>query len=161
MSITAGVRAARRKWPRERVLAALIVVSVVLNLFFVAGAAWTRLNRAPPVGGFEQRFQQMAGQLNLDPQQKIAFDRYAATVQSARENLRRQMAPVFEAVQQEIAQPRPDVAHIRQLLDQAAETRRRFQQEAVMQTLRFVATLSAEQRTKFIAIEREHRPPHS
>jgi Spy/CpxP family protein refolding chaperone len=150
-----------RKWPRQRLLAALLAVSVVLNLFFVAGAAWTRLNRAPPAGGFEQRFHEMATQLDLDPRQQVAFDRYEAAVQSARENLRRKVGPLFEAVQQEIVQPQPDVARIRQLLDQAADTRRGFQQEAVMQTVKFVATLSADQRGKFIAIERAHRPPHS
>jgi Spy/CpxP family protein refolding chaperone len=165
VSIATAGTTIMRKWPRQRLLVALLAVSVVLNLFFiagffVAGAPWSHLNRAVPAGGVEQRFHEMATQLALDPQQQLAFDRYEAAVQSARENLRRKIGPVFEAVQQEIAQPQPDVTRIRQLLDEAAETRRGFQQEAVMQTVKFVATLSAEQREKFVAIERERRPQH-
>jgi Spy/CpxP family protein refolding chaperone len=160
VTITTAGHAIQRNWPRRRILAALLAVSAVLNLFFVAGAVWTRLNPAPPASAFEQRFREMAARLDLDPQQQAAFDHYSAAVQAARQNLRRQIGPVFEAVQQEIVKPQPDVARIRQLLDQATETRRSFQQEAVMQTVRFVATLSAAQREKFIAIEREHRPPH-
>jgi Spy/CpxP family protein refolding chaperone len=81
-------------------------------------------------------------------------------MQSARENLRRKNEPVFAAVQQEIVAPQPDPARIRQLLDQAAQTRRAFQEATVTQTIGFVATLSPAQREKFIAIEHEHRPPH-
>lgn len=157
MSIATAGRTALRKWPRHRLLAGLLAVSVVLNLFFVAGAAWTRFNSAPPAVGFEQRFREMARRLDLDAQQKLAFDHYAATVQADRENLRRKVGPTFDAVQQEIVQPQPDLARIRQLLDQAAATRRYFQQEAITQTVKFVSTLSAEQRSRFIAIEREHR----
>lgn len=160
MSITTAGRAMPRNWPRQRILVALLAISAVLNLFFLAGAAWTRLTPAPSPPGFDQRFRQMAAQLDLDPQQKAAFGRYEAAVQSARENLRRQVGPVFEALQQEISAPQPDMRRVDRLLDQAAATRRGFQEEAVGQTIRFVATLSPEQRERFIAIEREHRAPH-
>ena len=42
-AVTAGPSPATG-WPRRRLLLALLVVSVALNLFFVAGAAWTRWN---------------------------------------------------------------------------------------------------------------------
>jgi Spy/CpxP family protein refolding chaperone len=156
---TAGT-ALPRNWPRRRLLAALLAVSVVLNLFFIAGAMWTRLRPPPAAPGFEQRFHEMAAQLDLDPQQKLAFDQYEAAMRAGREHQRRQIAPLIDAVRVEIAKPQPDVKHIEQLLDQAAEQRRQFQHEAIGRTIGFMATLSAAQREKFVAIERERWAAH-
>jgi uncharacterized membrane protein len=153
-------RAIVRKWPGQRTLAALLAVSVVLNLFFVAGALWTRLNPPPAAPGFDERFQQMAAQLALDPQQQLAFERYAAAMRAGRDNLRRQIGPLIDTARQEIAKPQPDVNHIQQLLDQAGDMRRAFQRQAVAQTVGFAATLSAAQHAKFVAFERERWGPH-
>jgi Spy/CpxP family protein refolding chaperone len=151
-----------RRSPRRRLVAALLAVSLALNLFFIAGAVWTDINPPPQTVGFDQRFRAMAAQLALSPQQQVAFARYEAAMRSGREALHRQVRPLIDAVRQEIAKPQPDVGRIRQLLDEAAVAHRAFQRQAVTATLAFVATLTPAQRSTFVAIERQRweRRPH-
>ena len=70
-------------WPHRRVLLAVLVVSLVLNVCFIAGAAWTRM-RHPPAGALEPVFQRMPAELGLDDKQRAAFDRYVARDADAR-----------------------------------------------------------------------------
>jgi Spy/CpxP family protein refolding chaperone len=145
-------------WPSRRLLLALLVISLVLNLFFVVGAAWTRWNGSDQLPGPAQRFQQMAAQLDLDPQQRIAFNDYAAAMRTRTEKMHEQVAPLIAAAWEEIAKPQADPAQVMRLFDEAAEKRREFQREATGQTLAMLATLTPAQRSKFVAIIRERRP---
>jgi uncharacterized membrane protein len=146
---TAGT-AGPRRLPRARLLAGLLIVSVALNLFFIGGAAWTRLH--PPQGprSFEDRFQSMAGDLGLNQQQRAAFDQYAAAMRKRREAMWRQVSPLFEAARQDMAKPQADEKEIFGLVDRASDKRRDFQRDAIASTLDFLSTLSADQRRRFI-----------
>lgn len=161
MSAAAADRTFAPRSARRRLVAALLAVSLALNLFFIAGAVWTDINPPPQTAGFDERFRAMAAQLDLTPPQRIAFARYAAAMRSGHAALHRQVHPLIDAVRQEIAKSQPDVGRIRQLLDQAAIAHRAFERQAVTATLAFVATLTPAQRGTFVAIERqrwEHRP---
>lgn len=146
-------------WPRRHILAVLLVISAVLNLFFVAGAVWTRLH--PPAGrpSPEQRYQQMAAELDLDPQQRIGFDRYVAAMRARTETMHQQIGPLMGGTWDEMAKPDADLGQIMRRFDEASEKWRRFQRESTVQTLDFLAILSAEQRAKFVAMARERRAP--
>lgn len=156
-AVTAGPSPATG-WPRRRLLLALLVVSVALNLFFVAGAAWTRWNSVQPLPSPARRFQQMAAQLDLDPQQRITFRAYAAAMRARTERMQEQVAPLVNGAWEEIAKPQADPAQITRLFDEAAEKRREFQREATAQTLDLLASLTPAQRSKFVEIVRERRP---
>jgi uncharacterized membrane protein len=144
-------------WPRRRLLVTLLLVSVVLNVFFVAGAMWTRFH--PPVHwqGREQRYQRMAAELDLNPQQKIGFDRYVAAMRTGTEKMRQEIGPLIGGTWDEMAKPDASAEKITARFDEASEKWRRFQHETTTQTLGFLSTLSPEQRAKFVAIAREHR----
>lgn len=157
-AVTAGPTPATG-WPRRRLLLALLVVSVVLNLFFVAGAVWTRWHAPAPWQSPAQRYQQMATQLDLDPRQRIGFDAYVAAMRVRTEKMREQVAPLIGSAWEEIAKPQADVAHVMRLFDEASEKRREFQREATGQTLDLLAILSPAQRSKFVALARERRAP--
>jgi Spy/CpxP family protein refolding chaperone len=144
--------------PRRRLLLALLVVSVALNLFFVAGAAWTRWNGSDQLPSPARRFQQMAAQLDLDPQQQIAFRAYAAAMRAGTEKMHEQVAPLVNGAWEEIAKPHADPAQVTRLFDEAAEKRREFQREATAQTLDLLGNLTPAQRSKFVEIVRERRP---
>ncbi|MBV9553574.1 MAG: periplasmic heavy metal sensor [Alphaproteobacteria bacterium] len=153
MSVTAaGLPRARQ--PRNRVLAALLAVSVALNLCALAGAAWTRLNAppAPPTAG--ERFQRLAAALDLTPAQRPAFDAYAQAMIGRGERMRQEVEPALDAAWKEVAKPDADQARVMQLLDQAGDRRRAFQHEALSATFGLLATLSPGQREKFVAAER-------
>jgi uncharacterized membrane protein len=144
---------------RRHLLITLIAISVALNLFFIAGVAWIRLHGPPEALGAEERYDQMAAELKLDPQQRVAFDRYVAMMRTRVEEMRQQVDPLIGNAWQEVAKPQTDAAQVMALFDQATEKRRAFQRELATETLAFLSGLSPEQRGKFVAIAREHRAP--
>jgi Spy/CpxP family protein refolding chaperone len=143
--------------PSRRVLVILLVLSAVLNLCFIAGAAWTRAHA--PAGGpdLEQRYQRMAAELNLEPQQRAGFDAYVAAMRSRTERMREQVAPLINAAWEEIAKPQADAEQVMRLFDEATEKRREFQRETTARTLDFLAVLTPAQRGKFVEIAHERR----
>jgi len=156
VSVAAADGPFARRSSRRRLVAALLAVSLALNLFFIAGAVWTDVNPPPQTAAFDQRFQAMAAQLDLAPPQQVAFAHYEAAMRSGRDALHRQVRPLIDAVREEIAKPQPDVGRIGQFLDQAAAAHRAFERQAITATLAFVATLTPAQRGTFVAIERQH-----
>ena len=161
MSATAAGTTAPVTRSRPRLVLVLLALSVALNLFFVAGAAWIRLHPRAEGPGLEQRYQRMAAELDLDAQQRGAFDRYVAAMRSRTANMREQVAPLMGGAWEEIVKPQADAAQVNRLFDEAAEQRRQFQREVTTQTLAFLAVLSPAQRAKFVAIARERRTPSS
>lgn len=146
-------------WPRRRLLAALLVISVMLNVFFVVGAAWTRLHAPIRWAGAEQRYQQMAAELDLNAQQRIGFDRYVAAMQARTEKMHQEIRPLIAGTWDEMAKPDADLGQITGRFDGASEKWRQFQRESTAQTLDFLAILSPAQRSKFVVIARERRAP--
>jgi Spy/CpxP family protein refolding chaperone len=143
--------------PSRRLLIILLAVSAVLNLCFVAGAAWSWWHAPPRWVGMEQRYQQMAGELDLTPQQKTGFDAYVAAMRARTEKMRKEVGPLMGSAWDEMAKPQADEAKVARLFDEAAEKRREFQREASAQTLKFLAILTPAQRAKFVAIAHQRR----
>ena len=152
----AGTTAARRP-QRSRLWVALFVVSLALNLCFVAGAVWSRMHAPPVRMDMAEYYRQMASELDLDPQQRAAFDRYVAAMRARSDQMRQETDPPINAAWEEIAKPQPDAGKVEQLFDESAEKRRVFQREAASQMLTLLATLSPAQRGKFVQLMRERR----
>jgi Spy/CpxP family protein refolding chaperone len=153
--VTAGRTGAGGR--RSRLWIALVAVSLVLNLCFIAGAVWSRLH--PPAGRLDlaERYRQMAAQLDLDSQQRAAFDRYVAAIRSRGEQMRQETDPLMSAAWDELAKPKPDTARVEQLFDEAGEKRRAMQHETTSQTVNLLGALSPAQRAKFVSIMHEWR----
>jgi uncharacterized membrane protein len=150
-ALAAGVR---QHWWK-----ALLAVSLALNLFFVAGAVWVRIH-PPAFSSTEQRLDQMAGELGLNPLQKQAFEHYAQTMRERLRAMRKIMQPVIAAASAEMASPRADEAKVMRFLDDAAQQRHSFIRDMTTTTLTFLSTLSPEQRVKFVELVfRQHQRP--
>jgi Spy/CpxP family protein refolding chaperone len=143
--------------PRQRLLVAILAISVALNLCVVAGALWSRLHAPMPPPTFSERLHRLEATLDLTPAQQAAFDRYIADMTARGDQMRQQLDPMFDAAWAEIAKPDADQARVLQLFDDASAHRRAFMHDAVSSTLSLLATLTPEQRAKFIADEREFR----
>jgi Spy/CpxP family protein refolding chaperone len=154
-AVTAGRTGAGPR--RSRLWIALLAVSLVLNLCFIAGAVWSRVH--PPAARFDlaERYRQMAAQLDLDPQQRTAFDRYVGAIRSRTEQIRQDTDPLMSAAWEELAKPQPDMGKVERLFDEAAEKRRAMQHETTAQTVELLGALSPAQRAKFVATMREWR----
>lgn len=139
--------------PHRRTLLAVLVVSLVLNVCFVAGAAWTQINT--PAGGTEASLQRVPSELQLDEKQRAAFDRYAGALRGRFDKMRQQAAPLYSAAWEEMAKPQADAGEVARLFDEAGAKRQESLHESITQTLEFMSTLSPDQRRKFIALMRE------
>ncbi len=153
-----SVSTAARGVARGNLLWVLLTLSVVLNLCFVGGALWTYVHAAPPPN-LEARLRLMPGELALDPQQREAFDRYAGVIRARIRQMHETVEPLLSDAWSEIARPDADEAKITALFAAAGDKRRGFQRELTTETLTFMATLSPEQRLRFVEIARR-RPHH-
>ncbi|HVH78158.1 MAG TPA: periplasmic heavy metal sensor [Stellaceae bacterium] len=140
---------------RHRLLIAILAISLALNICVIAGAAWHRLH-GPPTQTFSERLHRLADTLDLTPQQQAAFDRYIASSAARGDRMRKEIEPIIDSAWTEMAKPDADETKVLQLLDQAGDHRRVFMHEAVDETAGLLATLSPDQRARFIAAQREY-----
>jgi uncharacterized membrane protein len=157
MSVTtAGAAPTRGGISGRRQLIAILVISLALNLCFVAGGLWSRFN-TPAAPTAAERFREVAATLKLTPEQKVAFDKYAMALRVQYRKLNADNDPKMMAAWTELAQDHPDQARVAQLLDEAAARRRAFQDQVVTETTELLAAFSPEQRAKFLAEVQQRR----
>jgi Spy/CpxP family protein refolding chaperone len=143
--------------PRKpHTLLVLLILSAALNLCFIGGALWLRMHEPPrtPI-----RPQEFADALKLTPQQRAGFEQYFHLMRARAQLMRAELDPIISRAWAEIAKPQPDQNQIEQDFEQAAAKRHAFAHDATQTTLGFLATLSPEQRQKFVALLHEHKAP--
>ena len=151
--------AAARGTTRHPLFWVALTLSLALNLCFVGGALWIRIQGpAPPVSPAE-RLQRIGSELDLDPAQKQAIQRYTENLRTHMQQMREKVEPMMSAAWAELAKPDADQATAARLFDEAGQARRGLQRELLAPTLAFLSTLSPEQRAKFV--ELFHRRPKS
>ena len=141
---------------RHPLLWVALTLSLLLNLCFVAGALWIRIQGPALPASPAERLQRIGAELALDPQQKQAFDQYSENVRAHMQRIRDTVEPLMTAAWSELAKPDADQATAARLFDEAGQARRGLQRELLAPTLSFLATLSPEQRAKFV--ELFHQP---
>ncbi len=146
---------ALRPGSRQHLIWVVLILSLALNLCFIAGALWIRVQGPPPPLSPEQRLEQIEPQLALDSQQRAAFDQYARTVRLRMQSMRETVEPLVGKAWSELAKPDADDAKVMQLFDQAGEQRRAFRRELGTATFDFLAKLTPEQRAKFVELARQ------
>ena len=137
---------------RRPLLWVALTLSLALNFCFVAGALWTRFQPPAPLASPAERLQRVGAELALNPQQRQAFERYAETLRTHMQQIRETVEPLMSAAWSELAKPDADQATAARLFDEAGQARRSLQRELLTPTLSFLATLSPEQRAKFIEL---------
>ena len=144
---------------RHPLLWVALTLSLLLNLCFVAGALWIRIQGPPVPASPAERLQRIGAELALDPQQRQAFDQYSENVRAHMQRMRDTVEPLMTAAWSELAKPDADQATAARLFDEAGQARRSLQRELLTPTLTLLATLSPEQRAKFV--ELFHQRPRS
>jgi uncharacterized membrane protein len=144
--------AAARGARRHPILWVALTLSLVLNLCFVAGALWIRIQGPALPGNPAERLQRIGAELALDPQQRQAFERYSENVRAHMQQMRETVEPLIRAAWSELAKPDVDQATAARLFDEAGQARRSLQRELLAPTLAFLATLSPDQRAKFVEL---------
>ncbi len=150
----AGAAARRGGWPRFRILVAVLAVSLVLNVLFVAGGVWSRVE-APASRGLDQRFERIGAQLELDPRQQAAFNGFIAEMRGRRDKVQRQVVPLYRAAWDVAGKPAMDATEVARSFEAAFDERLRLNRETTVRMIEFLATLSPEQRGRFVALARD------
>ena len=150
----AGAAARQGGWPRFRLLAAVLAVSLVLNVLFVAGGVWSRVEQ-PTSRGLDQRFERIGAQLDLDPRQQTAFNGFIAEMRDRRDKVQRQVVPLYRSAWDAAAKPAMDETNVRRSFEAAFDERLRLSRETSARMVEFLATLSPEQRGRFVALARD------
>ncbi|MGC2199908.1 MAG: Spy/CpxP family protein refolding chaperone [Stellaceae bacterium] len=145
---------------RRHLFAVLIALSAALNLFFIVGALWIRINGPPMPLDAGERLHYIGEQLGLDPRQKEAFDRYSQAVRSHMQAMHKTVDPLVGKAWMELAKPDADEAKVVESFDEAGQARRGFMRELAPITLSFLATLSPEQRARFVDLIRKKTWEH-
>jgi len=156
MTVTTAGLNRGRGIPRQRLLVALLAISVALNVCVLAGALWARYSSRDSTTASD-RFHRLEVSLNLNDQQRQAFEAYVAATRARNAQLRKDLEPSIEASWNELAKAQPDEAAILQSLADASSRWRASQRETIQATVALLATLTPEQRAKFIADERARR----
>jgi Spy/CpxP family protein refolding chaperone len=154
MTSVAGIEA--KAGPRSRLLWVALILSLTLNIFFLGGLLWSRL-AAEHVSTPAERFAQLANSLSLSPDQHDAFQQFATDARERGRHLQEANGPLIQQVWAELAKPQPDQALIANLVDQATENRRSYQRDMTATLSRFLATLTPEQRAKFIELAQKRQ----
>ena len=144
--------AAVRGATRRPLLWVALTLSLALNFCFVAGALWTRFQPPAPPASPAERLQRVGAELALNPQQRQAFERYSEILRTHMQQMRETVEPMMNTAWAELAKPNADQATAARLFDEAGQARRSLQRELLAPTLAFLATLSPEQRAKFVEL---------
>ncbi len=144
---------------KRHALLVLLALSLTLNLAFVAGAAWIKVNRPVRFWNPVARMRYMATELHLDADHERGFERYLRLLRARMELMRAEVQPLVADAWAELAKPQADETQVMRLFDEAAKKHRQFQQDLTTSTLAFLATLTPEQRERFVELAR--RDPQS
>lgn len=150
----AGAAGNRAGWSRSGILAAVLAVSLVLNLLFVAGAVWSRVE-GPPARGLDQRFERIGAQLDLDSAQLAAFHKFIAEMRARRDKVQRQVVPLYRSAWDAAGKPAMDGAEVARMFETAYGERLRLNRETTAQMIDFLQALSPDQRSRFVALARD------
>jgi Spy/CpxP family protein refolding chaperone len=142
---------------RGRLLWAALILSLLVNAFFLGSAAWwvSSWHRMTPA----ERFQQVVRELRLNNDQRDAFQVFVITARRGTRQLFESNRPLLGKVWDELGKPKPDQDEIAKLVDQATNNRRTYQKSMTAALAQFLSDLSPEQRERFISLtQQKHNP---
>lgn len=137
----------RYRWIWKAVLA----LSLALNLCVVGGVLYFKY--VQPHGPA----QALPRELGFGNDQRSAFRTFLQTVRAKGQAMREKVAPLEAQLAQELAKPQPDRDKIVSLVTQISDQRREFMIALNDAMLPFLATLSPEQRQRFIEMARRRQ----
>lgn len=143
---------------RGRLLWWALILSLAVNLFFLAAMVWVRTN-VPVMPTPQQRMQAIAEELKLTPDQHDAFQQFLIEMRRNTRQLRDGNVPLLQRAWEEMVKPNPDQALIGQIIDQTSENRRAYQKKMAVAMAGFLADLKPEQRSQFVELLQRRGDP--
>lgn len=132
--------------PKGRLVKVALALSLALNVFFIGGLAYSKFVRPTPP------LLRLGRELNLEPDQRKAFQSFVQVVRSKGKALRDNNLAAGQQIWDELSQPKPDAQKLGTLLTEIANNRRDYQMAVGTALLPFLETLNIEQRQHFVEI---------
>jgi uncharacterized membrane protein len=132
--------------PKGRLVKVALALSLALNVCFIGGLAYSKFVRPTPP------LMQLGRELNLEPDQRKAFQSFVQVVRGKGATLRDTNLALGRQIWDELSQPKPDAQKLGTLFTEIANNRRDYQMAVGTALLPFLETLSIEQRQRFIEI---------
>jgi Spy/CpxP family protein refolding chaperone len=139
---------------RRRLPWLLLALSLALNICFIGGVFWVRMEAARGQMAPAERFERVAQQLSLDGNQRAAFDHFIRALRMRTRQMRETNQPLIAEAWGELGKAQPDDAALTRLLTEAADNRRAFQLDTSRALRGFLAVLTDEQRARFVELAR-------
>lgn len=142
---------------RGRLLWVALILSLLVNAFFLGSAAWwvSSWHHMTPA----ERFQQVVRELQLNNDQRDAFQVFVITARRGTRQLFENNRPLLGKVWAELGKPKPDQDEIAKLVDEATSNRRAYQKSMTAALAQFLGDLSPEQRARFVNLtQQKHNP---
>lgn len=137
--------------PKGRLVRVALALSLALNVFFIGGLVYSKFVRpASPL-------MRLGHELNLDPEQRKAFQSFTQVVRTKGAALRDTNLAVSQKIWDELSQPKPDQQKLAGLFTEIANNRRDYQAAVGTALLPFLETLNIEQRRHFIEIAKRRQ----
>ena len=134
---------------RPKLLWILLTVSVVANVFFAGGALYAFY------GHRDRAVTQIGRQLDLTPAQQQGLEALREAVAARRAAMSESRGGVREAMLAEVANPTFDRERVAALVSEWSAARRDNFVDMMQDVHAFVATLTPEQRQKFLELARD------
>lgn len=150
--MTSLAEAGSRSTGRGRLIWVALTLSLTLNVFFIVGLLWFRVAGEPMHMTPAERVAAAENELNLNAEQRGAFQQFVNEVREHSRRLRESNQPLIHQVWDELAKPQPDQALIGRLVDEATDHRHTYQKDMAEVLSRFLAVLSPEQRAQFVSL---------
>ena len=135
-----------------------LILSLLLNVFFVGGLVYSRFAAEPPPSP-QQRFLMMAGELNLSADQRKDLRDVARVIRQKSQDLRQTNQPLIKEILEELEKPQPDRDKLSALFAKVSDNRQKFQADIGAVMLAYLETLTQDQRKEFV--ERSRRRQES
>jgi uncharacterized membrane protein len=154
--MSAMAEASGKSGSRARLVWLALLLSLVLNVFFVGGLVWSRMHAERPTTPAE-RFQHVASEMNFSAAERERFQEFFLTVRRETQQLHESNRPLMQRIWSELDKEHPDSAAISQLIDQATENRHAYQQQMATALAGFLATLTPAERSRFVELAKRQQ----
>lgn len=140
---------------RARLLWVLLAVSLAANAFFAAGVAYTVYTERQVAASTQARVDLVAERLGLNEDQREGLRLLRERAEIRRSAWRERSAPMREALVEQVAEANFERERVLEQLEEWGAERRLYFAEFAEDLHGFLATLTAEQRARFLELARE------
>jgi Spy/CpxP family protein refolding chaperone len=141
---------------RLNLLTALLVLSLLLNGFFLGGYWFARF-KADKVSSSEQRIGEIVRQLDLTPEQKSRFRMFKSRAINIRKSYLKRMAKLRSLFWKTVTSNSRGGQDIDRIIHEMAVERENYQKRIAGIISEFLHGLSREQKRKFFEISHDNR----